>query len=499
MSSEVSVGIVGAGVSGMAAGLCLQRRGVPFTIFEKADEVGGTWWENRYPGLTIDVPSPIYTFSGHRNPRWRRFLPGREEILAYHREVSVRSGLRERMRFGAEVVAASWTGSDWELSLRGGEVERFRLLICATGFLHHPRIPEIDGLDAFAGDCVHSARWPDELRTRGRRVGVIGNGSSGVQLVSALAGEASRVVHFQRTPQWIFPGANFTIPASIQVMLERRPGLMELLASGLESLADWLLQGAARRPSLRRRFVEAVARGHLLIVRDRELRRRLTPADSALCKRPVVSSGFYRALQRDDVELVTAPIARVEEAGVRTTDDVLHELDVLVLATGFHAHNYMRPMRIRGEGGAELDRVWAGGPYGYRTLAVPRFPNLFMLMGPHSPLLSFPVHHSAELQAEYVAQVAELLARDGVVALSVRPDATERWLRELRAGMQGTVWTSGCSSWYLGDGELPVVWPYDRRRWRELLREPVLADYEVRVAAKLAAATEPVDSGSAHA
>src|SRR5947209_17582641 len=158
----------------MAAGLCLDRRGVPFTIFEKAHEVGGTWRENRYPGLTIDVPSLIYTFAGQRNPRWQRLLPAQAEILDYHREVSFRTGLRERIRFGCEVVEARWTGADWELRLADGTVERFRVLVCATGFLHHPHIPDIAGLETFAGDCVHSARWPDGLEVAGRRVGVIG-------------------------------------------------------------------------------------------------------------------------------------------------------------------------------------------------------------------------------------------------------------------------------------------------------------------------------------
>jgi len=475
----MTVGIVGAGVSGMAAGLCLQRHGIPFTIFEKADEVGGTWRENRYPGLTIDVPSCIYTFSGQRNPHWRRLLPDQAEILDYHRAVSVRSGLREHIRFGCEVVSARWTGTDWEVGLNDGSTERCRVLVCASGFLHHPRMPDIEGLDSFGGDCVHSARWEADLQVEGRRVGVIGSGSTGVQLVSALAGVASHVVSFQRTPQWIFPGPNFTIPPRARRFLERRPTAMESLVKGVEWFADWLLGGAASRPCRRRRAVEGIARWHLRQVRDPALRRRLTPGDSALCKRPVVSSGFYRAIQREDVSVVCDRIERVEPAGVRTADGELHELDVLVLATGFRAHDYMRPMRIVGEHGVTLDEAWTRGPYGYRTMTIPGFPNLFMIMGPHSPLLSFPIHTSAELQSEYVAQMIEFMSRERVGSVSVRPEAAERWLDELRSGMTGTVWTSGCTSWYLGEGDVPVLWPYDRRRWREILRAPELEDYEL--------------------
>jgi cation diffusion facilitator CzcD-associated flavoprotein CzcO len=487
---QLSVAIIGAGVSGLATGLRLERSGTPFTIFEKASEVGGTWRENRYPGLTIDVPSPIYTFSGHRNPHWRRLLPDAAEILAYHRDVSFRTGLRERIRFDCEIVAARWTGGEWELTTSDGDRQHFRVVVCATGFLHHPRLPDIDGLDSFAGTCVHSARWRDDIEVRGRRVGVIGNGSTGVQLVAALAGFASRLSHFQRTPQWIFPGPSVPIPPRARLLLARRPALLESIVMATEWFADWLLCGAATAPNRRRRVIEALARRQLQTVRDPELRARLTPRDSALCKRPVVSSTYYRAIQRPNVELVSERIARIEPAGVRTADGILHELDVLVLATGFQAHNYMRPMTIEGPDGLTLEQAWADGPVAYRTVAITGFPNLFTIMGPHSPLLSFPVHTSAELQADYVASMLEVLARDDVASVSPTTAATERWLAEIRAGMPGTVWASGCSSWYLGGGETPVLWPYGRRRWRELLREPLLADYDIGVRdASRAAAT----------
>lgn len=487
--------IIGAGVSGMAAGLRLQREGIPFTIFEKGPEVGGTWRENRYPGLTIDVPSPIYTFAAHRNPAWRRLLPDAAEILEYHRAVSFESGLRERIRFGCEIVSATWTGSEWEITTAGGERQHFRVLVCATGFLHHPRLPDIDGLESFAGECVHSARWRDEIEVQGKRVGVIGNGSTGVQLVSALAGVASKLSHFQRTPQWIFPVWNLEIGARTRRLLARHPSLMDSMAAGIEWFADWFLCGAAAAPNRRREAIERIARRHLASVRDPQLRARLTPRDSALCKRPVVSLEYYRAIQRPDAELVDSGIDRIEKRGVRTVDGRLHELDVLILATGFQAHNYMRPMSIRGEGWLTLDEAWRDGPVAYRTMAITGFPNLFTIMGPHSPLLSFPIHTSAELQSEYVAQMLDVLRRDGVVSAAPTAAASRQWLKEIAAGVPGTVWASGCSSWYLGDGEIPVLWPYGRRRWRELLREPVLDHYEIRTAATPTARDAQLSAG----
>ena len=483
------VAVIGAGVSGMAIGLRLLKAGVDFTIFEKGPEVGGTWRDNRYPGLTIDVPSPLYTFKGWRHPGWRRWMPDWREILDYHRDVATDSGLRERIRFGAEVVAATWTGAEWELETADGAVERFRVAVFATGFLHHPRIPDFEGLGDFAGELVHSARWRDEIVTAGRRVGVVGNGSTGVQLVGELGGKAAHLTMFQRTPQWIFPLPDFGIPAPVRRLLARVQGLSDVIVEGLVRFADSFVGGASVKDDWRRRIVDWVAERHLRSVRDPDLRKKLTPPDAALCKRPVVSTRFYKVVQRDDVEVATAAIDRIVPEGVVTADGATHLLDVLILATGFAAHNYMRPIAIRGEGGVELSDVWASGPHGYRTVALAGFPNLFMLMGPHSPLNTIAIHESAELQSDYVMQMLEVLDREGAVSVVPTAEATARWLDYIRDGMPGTIWASGCNSWYLGDGDVPVLWPYDRRAWRAALERPELGDYEVKT-------VEPVDVGA---
>jgi cation diffusion facilitator CzcD-associated flavoprotein CzcO len=288
------------------------------------------------------------------------------------------------------------------------------------------------------------------------------------------------VTLFQRTPQWIFPVANFTIPRVVRRWLARVPGANDVTVEALLRFADGFLGGASVRPGVRRRIVNAVARAHLNTVKDPELRARLTPDHPPLCKRPVVSTRFYRAVQRPDVSVVDDGIARVEPAGVATRDGRLHELDVLILATGFRAHDYMRPIAITGENGITLAEAWANGPRGYRTVALTGFPNLFMVLGPHSPLNTIAIHESAELQSEYIAQMLSVLARDGVVSAAPTAAASEEWIAYVRAGMAGTVWTGGCGSWYLGDGDTPVLWPYDRRRWQALLRAPVLDDYEIR-------------------
>ena len=475
----LSVGIVGAGLSGMCAGLRMQQAGVPFTIFEKGPEVGGTWRENRYPGLTIDVPAPLYTFKDQRHAGWRRWMPGHREILEYFADVATTTGLRDNIRFDRPVTAATWTGDRW-LVTAGDEQHEFRVLVCATGFLHQPSWPDFEGLDSFAGELVHSAQWRDDIVTQGRRVGVVGSGSTGVQLVGALGGVASHLTLFQRTAQWIFPVANFPIPGVARRVQAARPQLMDSMVEGLLRLADRLVGQATVHDGWRRRALGRVAQWHLSTVRDSELRAILTPPDVPLCKRPVVSTRFYKAVQRPDVSVVPAAIQRVIPEGVVTADGKTHELDVLILATGFQAHQYMRPIAITGENGLTLDEAWAEGPHGYNTIALAGFPNLFMVMGPHSPLVSISIHESAELQSDYIAQMLDVIDRDDVVSVSPTPEATDRWLQSIRDGMPGTVWSSGCTSWYLGSLETPVLWPYDRPGWQRLLRTPDLSDYEIR-------------------
>jgi cation diffusion facilitator CzcD-associated flavoprotein CzcO len=409
-------------------------------------------------------------------------MPDQQVILDYHADVATRSGLREHIRFEVVVVAATWTGTAWEVESARGGIETFRVLVCASGFLHHPRIPDFEGLADFAGELVHSARWRDEIVTAGRRVGVVGNGSTGVQLVGELGGVASHLTMFQRTPQWIFPLPNFDIPGIVRGALARVPGSSDVVVEGLVRFADWFVGGASVRDDWRRELARKLARRSLADVRDPHLRAKLTPPDEVLCKRPVVSTRFYKVVQRDDVDVVTEGIARVVPEGVVTSDGVTHPLDVLILATGFEAHNYMRPIAIRGEDGMTLDAAWADGPHGYRTVSLRGFPNLFMLMGPHSPLNTIAIHESAELQSDYVMQMLDVLDRGDVVSVAPTAQATERWLAYIRAGMPGTVWAGGCNSWYLGDGDTPVLWPYDRRAWHAALRRPELADYDVRTA-----------------
>ncbi|MEA2348737.1 MAG: hypothetical protein QOG62_2524 [Thermoleophilaceae bacterium] len=475
------VAVVGAGIGGIGMGIRLKAAGVPFTIFEKGGEVGGTWRENHYPGLRIDVPGPIYTYSTDRAVGWTHIFATGAQTQQSIVEVFDRHGLREHTRFNARVAEARWEDDAWTLVTGDGDKERFEVVVQATGFLHNPRMPDIPGLETFEGECFHSARWDHDVELTGARIGVIGNGSTGVQIVSELAGKVRHLTMFQRTPQWIFPMHNMRLPGFVTSGMARSERLSDMLARLTQAASDALLGEAARKDGPQRRLLGWLARQNLeRSVKDPALRRKLTPSDQPLCKRPIVSTIFYRAIQKPRTELVTEPIERICPEGVVTADGRVHELDVLALATGFQAHDFMRPMRVVGEDGLVLDDAWAHGPSNYRTIGVAGFPNMFMIMGPHSPLVHISIHSSIELQSDYVMQTIRRMEELGLVSLAPREEACGRWLDEVAGGMNGTVWSSGCSSWYLGDAAFPVLWPFTRRRWIETLRTPVWSDYTER-------------------
>jgi cation diffusion facilitator CzcD-associated flavoprotein CzcO/acetyl esterase/lipase len=475
------VAIVGAGMSGLCVADALTQAGFPdFTLYEKGDEVGGTWRENRYPGLSCDVPSRFYSFSFSPNPAWTSaFSPG-PEIQRYFVGVADRRGLRPRIRFETAITSARWQDGSWALQSAGGETFDADVLVTATGVLHHPRLPEIPGRETFAGAAFHSARWEDAVSLDGKRVAVIGTGSTGVQITSAVAGQPARLMLFQRTPQWILPIRNRAYPRLSRAMMQRFPALNRLAYRYQQRSLEAILGPAVTRPGWQRSVISAACRANLRFgVRDPELRARLTPDYEPMCKRLVMSSEFYPALQRDDVELVTDEIERIEPRGIVTADGSLHELDVIVYATGFDAHAYMRPMEIVGDQGRTLEQAWAEGPRAYLTVAIPGFPNLFTMMGPHSPIGNHSLIAVAEVQAAYAVQWISKLAREGLRSFAPTQAATDAYYTSLKAAFPDTVWVTGCNSWYLdADGD-PELWPWTPARHRNMLAAPEPRDFVI--------------------
>ncbi|NNH69965.1 NAD(P)/FAD-dependent oxidoreductase [Nocardia uniformis] len=474
------IAIVGAGISGIAAAVALRRAGFgDFTIFEKGPDFGGTWRDNTYPGLVCDVPSRYYQFTFAMNPEWSQLYSTGSEIKEYLCRTARTHGLDRRTEFRTEVVGAEFSGADWRVTTARGEVERFDFVLCATGFLHHPKKPDIPGLEEFAGPVIHSARWDPAIDLTDMRVGVIGTGSTGTQLVGALAGQVPKVSMFQRTPQWILPTINRAYSPLAKALYRRLPVLGKVAYGCNRATFAAFSQGLVH-PGLIRRVIQWVVERNLRSVRDPELRRKLTPDYQAMCKRLVVSDRFYQVVQRPDVELVTSGIEQVQPRGVITADGRRHDLDILVLATGFDSHAYMRPMAITGTDGRTLDQAWAEGPRAFEGVMMPDFPNLFMLVGPHSPFANHPLTAVAEAQSHRIVRWLKRWQAGEFDSVAPTRAATDRYNARLRAAAPGTIWTTGCQSWYLGKDGLPELWPWNPGAYEKLIRRaPDPADYTV--------------------
>jgi cation diffusion facilitator CzcD-associated flavoprotein CzcO len=472
---EPRIVVIGAGVAGITTAHHLDRAGfTDVVVLEKGSDVGGVWHWNRYPGLTCDVPSQIYQFAFAPKPDWSRIWASGDEIQRYHREVVDRFGLGERIRLDTEVVSAVFDddSGEWTVTTAAGDRHVADFVICATGVLHNPAYPDIPGLEDFDGPVVHTARWEEDLVTHGRSVAVIGTGSTGVQVVSALQPDARVVRHFVRSPQWILwaPMNLRPIPGAA-TLLRASPGLHHALHRLLLK-ASGILVDVVTKPTWRRRAVQRYARLSLRAqVIDRELRVKLTPDYQPLCKRQVLSGTYYRALSAENAELVTEPIERIDHRGIVTADGHHHDVDVIVLATGFRAHDYMRPMRVVGRGGATLDDVWRDGPRAYRMTAIPGFPNLFTVLGPNSPTGSISLQHSASVTATYIIAWLTRFRAGEVDRIEVTDEATDEFNAQVDDAMEPTVWNTGCNSWYQ-TGTGIDLWPFDRRTMESMLAGP---------------------------
>ena len=473
--------IIGAGVSGITALHVFTQRGfTDIVVVDKASDVGGVWHWNRYPGLTCDVPSQLYQFRFAPKPDWSHVFASGSEIQQYHRDVVSDLDLERYLRLDTEVVAAQWSdqNSAWTLTTSDAEQIDADVIICATGILHHPATPDIPGIDTFNGPVVHTARWNSDLEVDNRRIAVIGTGSTGVQVVSALQPRASTITHFARSPQWIlWAPMSLRQLNSVGALLRRFPALHNKLYDTLLR-GSGILADVATRPSWRRSLIQTYARLSLRVqVRNRQLRQELTPDYQPLCKRQVVSGDYYRAIQRNNATLVTDKITEITPSGISTADGTHHPVDAIVLATGFLAHNYMRPMKITGPGGITLDELWAQGPRAYRMTAIPGLPNLFTILGPNSPTGSISLQYSAERTARYLVHILDLIASGTTRSVTVTEEATDEFNSSVADAMGPTVWNTGCNSWYLTEDNTVDLWPFDRTTMAEMLDEPILDHY----------------------
>lgn len=486
--------IVGAGMSGILMGIRLKQAGyTDFTIVEKASSIGGTWRDNSYPGLHCDVPSHHYRYSFEPYADWSETFSGGPEIRAYLERTTVKYGIMPHIKFDCAAVSAEWDGSRWHVVLGTGERVEADVLIAATGVLHVPVLPNIAGLESFEGASFHTTRWDHSLPIGDKRVGMIGTGSTSVQITCALAGNVGQLKIFQRTAQWVAKVENPTITEEQKLLYRQSPELMDEQYQAILDQTILQTDGAimANDPVARAELEKNVG-DNLATVRDPVLREKLTPDYRVGCKRLIMSPSFYEAVQDPTVDVVTDAIDHIEPKGVVTADGKLHELDVLVLATGFDPSAYIRPMKLTGADGHSLDEVWAKRPIAYRSMAVPHMPNFFLIEGPFSPVGNLSLFLISEWQVEYIMKCIDLI-QDRGIAISPRADITEALIDRYREGAKQTIWaTGGCHSWYQDEEGVPIIYPFPADEFRrEVKEQPDLGDFEV---APLAGMVEPANA-----
>lgn len=481
LPATAGVVVVGAGFAGICAAVRLAGAALDgVLVLERAAELGGTWRDNTYPGCACDIPSHLYSFSFAPNPSWRHAFARREEIQDYLRATAERFGVLSRIRFGTELRDASWNGDRrrWRVETDRGTVEA-RVLVLATGPLVEPAVPAVPGMDGFAGPVFHSARWDHRQDLTGRRVAVLGTGASAIQLVPELAGTASRLVVLQRTPPWVLPRPDRATTGWERRLFRAAPVTQWLLRQRSYWLRELLVPGVARQ-GRGMRLLRAVATLHLRSqIRDPALRRALTPDYAIGCKRILVSSDYFPALRRPDVELVTAPVREVEPAALVTADGVRRPVDAIVLATGFEVRPPPVSERVRGVGGRRLADTWGDSPQAYLGTTVAGFPNLFVLVGPNSVGGLGSVVFVIESQVRYVAAALRAMDRHRLDAVDVRASVQAAFNERLRAEMAGSVWTDGgCASYYLDSaGRNTALWPDYTWRFRRRTRRFDLGSY----------------------
>jgi cation diffusion facilitator CzcD-associated flavoprotein CzcO len=492
-TKHVTIAIVGSGFSGLGAAIRLKQEGFrDFALFERANEVGGVWRDNSYPGAACDVQSHLYSFSFAPNPRWSHAFSRQPEILEYLRGCAREYGILPHVRFDHTVTNAAWDeqAQHWVIETSRGRYTADYFLP-APGGLSEPSTPDIPGLASFEGKVFHSARWDHTYDLRDRKVAVIGTGASAVQFIPEIQPKVRSLKVFQRTPAWVLPRMDRPFGELQKRLYSALPALQRFERTRLFLSRELLVVGF-RNPRVMR-IVELAARHYLRsTVRDRTLRKKLTPNFRIGCKRILVTSDYLPAVTQPNVDVETSSIREVRANSIVTSDGIEHEVDTIIFGTGFHVLDLPFAKQIRGRDGRTLDEVWQGSPSAYLGTTVAGFPNLFFLMGPGTGLGHTSVILMLESQLELVIGALKHMRDRGMALLEPRREVQQRYFDELQRDARGTVWTAGgCASWYLDvNGRLTSLWPHStiafRRRARFRPAEYVLSRREARTVAHAA-------------
>ena len=471
--------ILGAGMSGLCMAIRLQRAGIQdFVILEKQAGLGGTWWDNTYPGAQVDVPAPVYSFSFAPNPGWRRRFAAAPEIQAYMQGVAERHGLLGHIRFATRLASADFDATTglWQFATDRAERLQARFFACSTGPLSQPRWPDIPGLESFQGTRLHSARWDHGVPLQGRRVAVIGTGSTASQLVPPIAAQAGRLHVFQRTANWVMPRLDRRYNA-LDRLLARFPPYARAVRWGWMQLLELGRRGFDEGTLARRGMLKTAALHRQRQVPDPSLREKLTPDYPLGCKRIIYSNDFYPAMGQPNVELVTDAIERITPHGLVTRDGQEREVDVLVCATGFDVAHLLASVRITGPEGRSLQQAWSEGPEAYHGITVAGFPNLFLLLGPNTATGHTSTLLYIEPEVEHAVACIQAVRAGRHRWIEVRPEVFRAHNDHLQARLAGSVW-SQCRSWYrLESGRIIALFPGYTREYVRAVRRPDPAAY----------------------
>jgi cyclohexanone monooxygenase len=478
--------VVGAGFSGVCLAKGLQDDGEDFLVIEKDDGLGGTWWANTYPGATCDVPSHLYSFSFAPNPDWSHAYSPQPEILAYLEKVAAEAGVLDRFHFGVELLGAAWDDDAmlWRVRTSSGEVTS-TTLIAATGGLSAPKLPDIEGIETFGGHLFHTAHWDHDVDLTGKRVAIIGTGASAIQVIPEIQPVVGHLDVYQRSAPWVIPKGDHPFTEAQKRRYRRFPFLLRADRAKIYWSHEALVPGITRWQGLNWP-VEKQGRDNLRKgVQDPALRKKLTPTFGVFCKRILISNDYYPAMSAPNVEVVTDPIARVTPTGVVTADGVERPVDVLVVATGFHATDPPIARLVSGRDGRTLAETWASsGMAMYKGTTLAGFPNLFTVTGANTGQGHTSVIVYIEALTGYVRDAIRIMRRGGYAAAEPRAEVQDRWNVALQRKMRRTVWVrGGCTSWYLDEhGRNPTSWPGGTQAFKRAVKEFDVDAYDVRTA-----------------
>lgn len=492
------IAILGAGFGGLGMAARLKESGEhSFVVLEKAGRIGGTWRENTYPGCACDIPSHLYWYSFDPQPDWSHVFSPQSEILRGLECFAERRGLNDHVRLNTEVVTAAWDDDEslWRIHTAGGDVIVAEVLITAWGQLNRPKLPDIEGRETFAGLAFHSAQWPHDASLAAKRVGCIGNGASAVQIIPEAAQQAERLIVFQRSASYVVPRQDRAYTDDERTTFTH--DLAALLADREAIYLDFESRFGAMRPGTpKSEEFTAIARANLEAqIADPVLREKLWPDYPLGCKRVLLSDDFYPAMVRPNVSLVTDRILRIEPDGVRTADGCLHELDLIVYATGFETTSLLGVTDITGRAGRSLRNEWGGVPQAYFGMAVAGFPNLFMLYGPNTNLGHNSIIAMLEYQFSYVLQALSLVQEKRAAAIEVRAEAMDCFNRDIQERLRGSAWLAGCTNWYkTADGRVTNNWCGSVEDYKAETARLCISDYDLFApAAEIAASANSLN------